>query len=69
MRLRRFRRMVRLADRVVAGNDFLAEQAARFTSKTKIDVVPSCIPVEDTPARHHRSADDLTLVWIGSSRE
>jgi glycosyltransferase involved in cell wall biosynthesis len=42
-RLRRFAGMVRCADAVVAGNVFLAEQAARWIGAKSIQVVPTCV--------------------------
>ena len=67
-RAARFRRTVRAADAVIAGNGFLAAEAARFCDARKVVVVPTCIdagayPVRERPARR----DGLELVWIGSS--
>jgi glycosyltransferase involved in cell wall biosynthesis len=64
----RFRRMVEFADAVVAGNEFLAEQAAQFTQRDRVHVVPTCV----NPARYpmlaeHRNAESVELVWIGST--
>ena len=42
-RLRRFAGMVRCADAVIAGNAFLAEQAARWTGAKSIQVIPTCV--------------------------
>src|SRR5262245_2887467 len=67
-RATRFRRIVEMADAVITGNTFLAEQAAQFADSNRIHVVPTCV----NPARYPklaRHADDGTtrLVWIGSS--
>jgi glycosyltransferase involved in cell wall biosynthesis len=42
-RLRRFAGMVRCADAVIAGNAFLAEQAARWTRAERVHVIPTCV--------------------------
>lgn len=72
-RWRRFRQTVQLADVVIAGNDFLAESAARFTDSEKIHVVPTCLQLSDYPLVVHGSSvqpgEDASfeMVWIGSS--
>ncbi len=67
-RLRRFRSMIRAADHVVAGNRFLAEQAARFTSPDRVRVIPTCVdPSRYRPARHQREGRPPRFAWIGSS--
>lgn len=62
---RLFRRTVRLADMVIAGNSYLAEHAQRFNDNVKI--LPTGL---DTKAynRPIREKDDgeVRLVWIGS---
>ncbi len=63
----RFAAMVRAADQVFAGNDYLADTAARYTDPNKISVVPTCIDVGAfNVAEHHREGDGVRLVWIGS---
>jgi glycosyltransferase involved in cell wall biosynthesis len=67
-RLRRFAATVAACDAVVAGNDFLAEQAARWGRPDRIRVIPTCVD----PARYQTRAprptgDGKELVWIGSS--
>jgi glycosyltransferase involved in cell wall biosynthesis len=56
---------VRAADVVVAGNDLLAEAAARFTGS--VEVIPSCVEPDDYPVKQAyavRAAPQL--VWLGS---
>jgi glycosyltransferase involved in cell wall biosynthesis len=66
-RMRRFAATVQTADIVVAGNEFLREQAAQFTDGSRVRVVPTCVePSAYRPAGHTRSAG-VRLVWIGSS--
>lgn len=64
----RFAAMVRAADQVFAGNDYLADVAAQFTGAGKISVVPTCIDVSAFDvAEHRREGDGVRLAWIGSS--
>lgn len=66
-RFRRFARVVRAADLVVAGNDFLAAEAKRLAPHAAVDVIPTSIdPHRYTLAQHVRD-ERLHLVWIGSS--
>src|SRR5207245_73164 len=73
-RLPRFAAMVDAAAAVIAGNDFLAEQAGQFTAPRRVHVIPTCVD----PRRYPRAAhpDDAStahaggvvrLVWVGSS--
>jgi glycosyltransferase involved in cell wall biosynthesis len=67
-RATRFRRIVQMADAVITGNSFLAEQAEQFAGPNRIHVVPTCV----NPARYpelakHEASDTVQLVWIGSS--
>jgi glycosyltransferase involved in cell wall biosynthesis len=64
-RRRRFAATVRAADAIVAGNAYLAEQAARWTAAGNIHIVPTCVDPAlyplDRPAR-----GNVQLVWVGS---
>jgi glycosyltransferase involved in cell wall biosynthesis len=67
-RLRDFARLVSVCDAVVAGNQFLAETAARWCPAERIRVIPTCVDPERYPqARHAREGERCDLVWIGSS--
>jgi len=68
-RLRRFEQTVRLADTVIAGNDFLADCALRAGAKVeRVRVIPTCVEPENySLARHTSSAGQVDLVWIVSS--
>lgn len=68
-RLARFRRTVRAADRVIAGNAFLAEQAhAAGATPNKVDLIPTCVePARYTPLLRADPSATLELIWIGSS--
>jgi glycosyltransferase involved in cell wall biosynthesis len=67
-RLRRFAATVRACDTVVAGNGFLADQAARWAGPGRVHVIPTCVePSAYPPRRADAPGDGKTLVWIGSS--
>jgi glycosyltransferase involved in cell wall biosynthesis len=67
-RLRRFAGMVRCADAVIAGNAFLAEQAARWTDEQRIHVIPTCVDLQRYPlAEPREKGSGVELVWVGSS--
>jgi glycosyltransferase involved in cell wall biosynthesis len=65
-RLRRFGAAVSAADAVVAGNDFLAEQARAFADGP-VYVVPTCVDPSLYPPARHEAATTVQVVWIGSS--
>jgi glycosyltransferase involved in cell wall biosynthesis len=65
-RQRRFRAMVKRCDGVIAGNRFLAEEAAKFNPH--VTVIPTCVDTTAyPPADHSRPPGDARLVWVGSS--
>jgi glycosyltransferase involved in cell wall biosynthesis len=56
----------RRADRVLAGNDILADWASQHASD--VVVIPSCVALEDYRAkRDYRVSDPPRLGWIGSA--
>jgi glycosyltransferase involved in cell wall biosynthesis len=67
-RLRRFRSIVAACDLVVAGNAFLAAEAARHTSADRVVVIPTCVEperypvceVEESPSPESRRGRDST---------
>ena len=70
----RFSQIVRLADTVIAGNDFLADCACKFGARPdRVRVIPTCINIDSYPPRTEavscvaRGPRSLDLVWIGSS--
>jgi glycosyltransferase involved in cell wall biosynthesis len=68
-RLRRFRTTLHACDAVIAGNSFLAEQAARWTGLDCVHVIPTCVdptlyPPRKDPTPRNRP---IQLVWVGSS--
>jgi glycosyltransferase involved in cell wall biosynthesis len=68
-RAARFAEVVRLADRVVAGNDFLADCAVRAGARAdRVRVIPTCIDIDRyRPTPGGEPGPGLDLVWIGSS--
>jgi glycosyltransferase involved in cell wall biosynthesis len=67
-RLRRFAATVASCDAVVAGNDFLAAQAAAHCPPARVRVIPTCVDPAKYPPRPAKPASDgKELVWIGSS--
>jgi hypothetical protein len=66
-RLAGFARMMHAADLVVAGNDYLADQAALWKATDLVVTVPTCIDPPRYPSADHRRANGAELAWIGSS--
>jgi glycosyltransferase involved in cell wall biosynthesis len=63
-RQRRFARIIRAADYVIAGNTFLRDQAARFTER--VTVIPTAIDRERYSAKDYRKRKKKTTIgWIG----
>jgi len=52
------------ADRVIAGNEYLAEWLSRYARA--VSVVPSLVDTKKITTRLHGASDTLTLGWIGS---
>jgi len=68
-RARRFAATVRLADVVIAGNDYLAECALKAGARRgSVTMVPTCVGAADfATAERGPDRGGLELVWIGSS--
>ena len=65
-RLSRFRKTVRAADAILAGNDYLTQFASAYTDPCRIHFVPTCVePAWYPPASHRRSGSWVRLGWIG----
>jgi len=66
IRFRRFRRTVRMADLVIAGNSLLARHA-HDAGAPNVVVIPTGLDIRlYTPKQAHRTGGPLRLVWIGS---
>lgn len=58
-------RTVLAADRVIAGNDVLAEWASQYNSDVRL--IPSCVEPDDYSVKHDFTvAETPRLVWLGS---
>jgi glycosyltransferase involved in cell wall biosynthesis len=67
-RSRRFRAMIRSSDRVLAGNEYLAEAARRLVETEWVEVLPTCVdPARYPVAEHADRRGPPRLVWVGSS--
>lgn len=67
-RFEQFRHMVQTADAVIAGNEFLRDQATAFAEPDKVHLIPTCVDTGRYPlARHDRARSEVKLAWIGSS--
>ena len=64
----RFARTVKAADRVIAGNNFLAAAARRSGARyEKVSVIPTCVEPASYQVAAHAGHEDLRLAWIGSA--
>jgi glycosyltransferase involved in cell wall biosynthesis len=66
-RRRRFAALVRAADAVVAGNDWLAGRARAAGATGLVRVIPSCVDPSRYPPSAHAPRGDVRLIWVGSS--
>jgi glycosyltransferase involved in cell wall biosynthesis len=64
----RFQSICAAADVVIAGNAFLGKQAVRWTTSSRVHVIPTCVDPDAYPLARHESRDiGAQLVWVGSS--
>jgi glycosyltransferase involved in cell wall biosynthesis len=67
-RLRGFVRMIKSADAVVVGNEFLRDQAALWAPPERIRIIRTSVaPERYSLATHAARRDGIQLVWIGSA--
>lgn len=66
-RARRFRRTVRGADVILAGNSVLAAAAERHVHAERVRVMPTCVNPDNYRTATHKDRNCIRLVWIGSS--
>jgi glycosyltransferase involved in cell wall biosynthesis len=65
-RSRLFRSAVAAADVVIAGNNYLKQQALPYCRDENVHVIPTCVePRLYQTANHHRKNGHVKLVWIG----
>ena len=62
--LGRFRRIVKMADMIIAGNSYLAEHARRFNPD--VEVLPTGLDTSVFKQDAKKDKDKVRLVWIGS---
>jgi glycosyltransferase involved in cell wall biosynthesis len=63
-RRRRFARMLKASDAVIAGNQYLKEEASKY--HPQVEVIPSPIDVERyTPKPYGSGKEGIVLGWIG----
>src|SRR5262249_18290804 len=59
---------IRACDAVIAGNGFLAAEAARWTSPHRVHVIPTCVDPSQYPTLPPWPFPGaVQLVWVGSS--
>lgn len=58
-----FRRMVRSADLVIAGNEFLRSEAMKYSSH--VEVLPTPIDIERYGQKNYDARDAIHIGWIG----
>jgi glycosyltransferase involved in cell wall biosynthesis len=61
-----FRHMVQSADLVIAGNEFLHDQATALIDPSKVHLIPTCIDLSRYNLARHDGLR-VKLAWIGSS--
>ncbi len=63
-RRRRFARMLKASDAVIAGNEYLKKEAIKYNPH--VEVIPSPIDIERYPPKSYNSKDkSVVLGWIG----
>jgi glycosyltransferase involved in cell wall biosynthesis len=62
---RLFKRTAKMADHIIAGNSFLAQQAQKFNSH--VEILPTGLDTKSYDIRTERRDDKIRLVWIGSN--
>ena len=63
-RYRKFKRMMRISDVVIAGNKVLAEEASKYSKVVK--VLPSSVPVENIIVKeNYDHAGPIVIGWLG----
>ncbi len=67
-RLGRFKAMVRAADVVTVGNEYLRGEVLRYVESDRVQIIPTCVaPRLYRPADRVRQDQGLRLAWIGST--
>jgi len=64
-REKRFARIVKASDHVIAGNSFLYDQAKEYNSS--VTVIPTAIDIQKYRIKNYEGKEKITIGWIGSS--
>lgn len=66
-RKRRFKRIVKAADLVIAANPVLAKAAAEYTNESKIKIIPSSVDLKKMePEKEYNLSSPPVIGWVGS---
>lgn len=66
-RKRRFKRIVKGADLVIAANPVLAKKAGKFTRDGKINIIPSAVDIVDiNPKDDYKLSSPPVIGWVGT---
>jgi glycosyltransferase involved in cell wall biosynthesis len=65
-RQRRFQSTIAACDLVIAGNPYLAAEAAKYTAPHRVIVIPTCVDPTRYPVSTSTAGQNVQLVWIGS---
>lgn len=64
-RKRRFARIVKAADHVIAGNTFLRDETRKYTDQ--VTIIPTAIDIKRYTRKDYKKSGKVTIGWIGSS--
>jgi len=66
-RERRFKRIIKAADLVIAANSVLAESAEKYTKKSKIAIIPSSVNLKNIVSKKEFKLSSPPIIgWVGS---
>jgi len=66
-RKRRFKRIVKSVDFVIAANSVLAQKAGTFTHKNKIEIIPSAVNIADVKPKEDYTLSEIPVIgWVGT---
>jgi glycosyltransferase involved in cell wall biosynthesis len=66
-RVRRFKRIIKSVDLVIAANSVLASEAARYTKNSKIKIIPSSVDLKNISSKTDYSVSSPPVIgWVGS---
>jgi glycosyltransferase involved in cell wall biosynthesis len=66
-RERRFRRIIKSVDLVMAANSILAAEAAKYTEESKIKIIPSSVDLKNIDSKKEYKLSSPPIIgWVGS---